>query len=239
MELAKSTTNASGRLISSSPEAIERFWTWFGKSKVVDKTGRPMIVYHGTTGVFKSFDPERSNSHTNTGVPHSTFAFSNDPNVALSYITLDADKTDFAKPEYRDEFVKLMRTGSFEQQMQYLEDHPVLPMPEYKPNGNILPVYLRLIKPLRIDAQGSHWNDIYCQLKGERRPDTYTTNELSEYAQDNGYDGLIVKNLKDVHKGPAIQSTIYCVFSPQQIKSAIANAGTYRPDASEIDEEQT
>jgi hypothetical protein len=239
IEREQSTVNTRGRVIAGSPEAIERFWAWFGRSKVKDRQGRPLMVYHGTTGVFRSFDPERSNSHTNTGVPHSTFAFSDNPEVAVSYITADADKTDFAKPEYRDEFYRLIKTGSFEEQMQFLADHPVMPAPEYKPGGQVLPVYLRLVKPLVVDAKGYHWNDIYFQPKDYRAPESFTTNELAEYAHDNGYDGLIVKNVKDVHKGTAHQATVYCAFSPAQIKSAIANSGQYRADAHEIDEDQS
>lgn len=32
------------------------FWKWFGKSKVVDAKGRPLVVYHGTWTHFHKFD---------------------------------------------------------------------------------------------------------------------------------------------------------------------------------------
>jgi len=36
------------------------FKKWFGKSKVVDENGEPLVVYHGTDKEFTSFDPEKS-----------------------------------------------------------------------------------------------------------------------------------------------------------------------------------
>jgi hypothetical protein len=236
LELAKTTVNSAGRVISASPEAIESFWNWFGNSKVKDRTGRPIVVYHGTDQDFRAFDPTRSNSNTNTGVPHGSFAFTDKPEVAVSYMTLDADKKDFARPELRDQFRQLMASGSFEDQMQFLHDNPLQPQPDYKPGGNVMPVYLRMMKPLRVDAKGYHWHDIYFQPKTYRQPEEFTTNEIVEYAMDNGYDGVIIKNVKDVHKGEAHAATVYFVFSPNQIKSVL-NRGTYRPDASEIDED--
>ena len=41
-------------------EKIINFWNWFGDSKIVDKQGRPLVVYHGTLSRFNSFDPSKS-----------------------------------------------------------------------------------------------------------------------------------------------------------------------------------
>ncbi len=235
LEFDRTAVNSKGGVISLSPETIERFWQWFGKSKVKDRQGRPVVVYHGTDQYFRAFDPLLSNSNTNTGVPRGVVAFTSNPDVATSYMTQDADKTDFARPELRDEFQRLIRTASFEDQMQFLYDHPVQPAPEYKPGGNVMPVYLRITKPLRVDADGSHWHDIYFKPRDYRVPESFTSNEIAQYAMDNGYDGVIIRDVKDVHKGPAHLSTVYFVFSPQQIKS-VFNSGTYNHAAPEIDE---
>lgn len=37
----------------------ETLRTWFGKSQVVDATGAPLKVFHGTTADFDTFDPDR------------------------------------------------------------------------------------------------------------------------------------------------------------------------------------
>ena len=36
------------------------FKAWFGDSKVVDESGKPLVVYHGTHGDFKEFKPNES-----------------------------------------------------------------------------------------------------------------------------------------------------------------------------------
>lgn len=41
-------------------EKLLNFWTWFGNSKIVDKRGRPLVVYHGSKRKFTSFDPGKS-----------------------------------------------------------------------------------------------------------------------------------------------------------------------------------
>lgn len=43
-----------------SPVETEQFKEWFKDSKVVDESGKPKIVYHGTAKEFEAFDPDRS-----------------------------------------------------------------------------------------------------------------------------------------------------------------------------------
>lgn len=40
----------------------DKFWVWFGNSKVVDSSGNPLIVYHGTNINFNSFDIDKMRS---------------------------------------------------------------------------------------------------------------------------------------------------------------------------------
>ncbi len=42
--------NSNGHLIAASAEALRNFWRWFGDSKVIDKEGRPLVVYRGEHG---------------------------------------------------------------------------------------------------------------------------------------------------------------------------------------------
>jgi hypothetical protein len=234
-ELAQTTVNSLGRIIAPSEEAIKSFWTWFGKSKVIDRTGSPLVVYHGTAGDFRAFDSKKANSNTGTGVPHGCFIFTGDPDVANSYTVDKVGANRFPTQAQSDEFRRLVQSGSFEDQMEFLDKNPTVPGIEYKDGGNVMPVYLRMEKPLRVDAKGYHWHDIYFQPKNYRHPESFTTNEIAEYAKVNGYDGVIIKNVKDVHKAPVIQATTYIVFNPRQIKSAITNAG-FDSSKHEIDE---
>jgi len=42
------TTNSNGQPIAATEEGVRNFWKWFGDSKVVDASGKPLVVYHGT-----------------------------------------------------------------------------------------------------------------------------------------------------------------------------------------------
>ncbi len=51
------TMNSNGQPIHPTEEGIRNFWRWFGDSKVVDKEGRPLVMYHQTNREFTSFKP--------------------------------------------------------------------------------------------------------------------------------------------------------------------------------------
>lgn len=61
------------------------FKNWFSGSKVVDKKGNPIVVYHGTSGDIYEFDGSLSDSQARTGAPKNSFFFSDSPDVAGSY----------------------------------------------------------------------------------------------------------------------------------------------------------
>lgn len=46
----------------------EAFQKWFGKSKVVDENGKPLVVYHGTNAEFNAFDKNKIGSATDDGI---------------------------------------------------------------------------------------------------------------------------------------------------------------------------
>ena len=79
--------------------------------------------------------------------------------------------------------------------------------------------YLSLKKPLEVDAKENSWTDIPDPFnKG-----TIQIDDLGEIAQKKGYDGMIIKNVYD--QGGF--GTQYIAFSPEQIKSATGNRGTF------------
>jgi len=53
------TTNSNGNPIHATEEGIRNFYKWFGNSEVVDKQGRPLVVYHGTPTEFYKFAKEK------------------------------------------------------------------------------------------------------------------------------------------------------------------------------------
>lgn len=71
--------------------------------------------------------------------------------------------------------------------------------------------------PLEVDAQGKEYNDFAAEMRSN-----------IDYANRNGYDGVIVKNIRDdwsQEKGGKVATT-YVVFNPEQIKS-VDNRGTF------------
>lgn len=63
--------------------ATPEFQQWFGKSKVVDTSGKPMVMYHGTTRDISTLDPNASPATEKTGTG-ATF-LSPTPDVANDY----------------------------------------------------------------------------------------------------------------------------------------------------------
>lgn len=204
------------------------FRTWFAGSKIVDKNGNPIRCYHGTIGDFSSFDGERSNSKTKTGVPQGVFFFSTNPDVAASYAGQKTHAYGIDDPDLERQYQELINKGSKEH-VDFFVKHAVPDVKRYASGSNIMPVYLRVKKPLRVNANGDNWRNIY--YKG----DEWSTNDLVRLAQSKGYDGLIITNVFDIGEGKGIKSTVIAVFSPSQIKS-VFNKGSYNPNSHDVTE---
>ena len=75
------TYDQNGQLITDTPE----FRAWFGDSKVVDESGEPLTVYHGSGTLIDEFKPEftgQGNDQFGSG-----FYFSSERGTADSYTT--------------------------------------------------------------------------------------------------------------------------------------------------------
>ena len=57
----------SEKINESADNLNDAFWKWFGNSKVVDNSGNPLVVYHGTNTDFNTFDKSFINSHEKRG----------------------------------------------------------------------------------------------------------------------------------------------------------------------------
>lgn len=106
---------------------------------------------------------------------------------------------------------------------------------EYKdiPIGTELAIFSAIKNPLIVDAHKSNWNNI--SFNGG----TYTTRTLEKYARNNGYDGIIVKNVLDIGSYGRLEahkfSTVVAAMNPNQIKSATDNIGTFSRTNDRID----
>ncbi len=88
----------------------------------------------------------------------------------------------------------------------------------YTNTSNIMQCYLKIENPYIVNANGAKYNDYYNSLVSDM-----------DYAVRNGYDGVIVRNIRDDwgqnKRGGAVADT-YIVFNSEQIKS-INNNGTF------------
>lgn len=87
---------------------------------------------------------------------------------------------------------------------------------------HVVSVYLSLKKPLIVDAKGKKWRD---------------TAKHIEVARDGGHDGLQILNSRDEYNdtgGGGSLSTVYAVFSGDQVKSADVGNFTSRVDGIDL-----
>ncbi len=205
----------SGKADQTQTEAFKR---WFARSKVVDTEGRPLRVYHGTTGDVAAFDLAYSGSD---GVAYGTPAIfaTDDPLVASDYAKNKRNRTT-ADASRQFQRYKNEHPGDYGEDYERLFD-------AYKAagrkegwdtggGGNVLPLYLSLQNPLEVDGGGGRFMQVMPQA--------------IEQARAQGHDGLIVRAVID-HASPASEYpvTVYVAFHPEQIKSAIGNNGTFNP----------
>ena len=73
------------KLFEENTNLNSNFKKWFGKSKIVDNSGNPLIVYHGTKSKFDSFDDKKKGSSTDSGMRGRGFYFSTDIRDSKSY----------------------------------------------------------------------------------------------------------------------------------------------------------
>ena len=100
----------------------------------------------------------------------------------------------------------------------------------YEYGYNNYAVYLSAKNPLVIDCKGSLYNSIKHDGK------TMDTYDWANWAEENGYDGVIFKNIKDGVDYGSMQDTTddYVVFKSNQIKSAENNNGDFSADNNDI-----
>jgi len=102
--------------------------------------------------------------------------------------------------------------------------------------GNVRPAYIKMQNPFVVEMNGQNWSKIDGKTtviaNGKpARLDNYinefsvTSDKLSRWAKDSGYDGVVFKSASD--RGPYFNqsgvtqtSDVYNVFSPEQIISA-------------------
>lgn len=207
-------TATEGSILSRSKSIIAQYIDKSkGASKGVDENGEPLVVYHGTnTEDFYAFD---KNAQQSPG-----FWFARHKDAAEQYgereipvflnirnaVDYDAHGRTFS--EMGDYVAVDKETGDI------FDDDGI----GFETEGYLLEA---------MDDEGLSEEDF--EIKNRAPFDITTSDELSVSAKENGYDGVIIRNVDDEYI-----TDDYVVFNANQIKSATDNNGQFSTDNDDI-----
>lgn len=215
------------------PEAqtnTKAFKDWFGDSKVVDESGNPLKVYHGTGKSFDAF-----NTHGEGKTRGSGAFLSSDPTIASSYAPREGGSV---VPSYV-KLEKPMVIDANGSNWASLPSDAKVSLPEITKKNTEDD---ELLRSLGMDSDGpttettpGREGTLSDVLPRMVYGDSYSVDTIAKWARQQGYDGVIFKNVQD--RGPHIlsddgeakTSSTYAVFDPKNIKSAVGNKGTFDP----------
>jgi len=194
--------DSAGRQIAPTRQALENFWKWFGDSDAVDDNGRPSLYHHTTRNDFDKFEANR---------------------VTKNSGTFD---------EWETSRAAIFFTESLEDSQAYGKAGK-----GFEPGANVMPVYLKAENILdmtsgylpsygrdaaRIEEAGL--NPRYMDRFDWSKFDDEDGKEMVDALKRAGYDAV-----KFWDQNPDTQEDFQAlaVFSPEQIKSALGNRGTF------------
>ena len=206
---------------------------YFKESKVRDENGNLKVMYHGTTNAgFTVFNSEHSDDGR-------SFFFADKLEVAKGYSATNEmfKPVHFETPEELQDYiseelgeeVEIVKDG--DRYVLYQDGEFVLRDKDlyslyWSFNDEIVgyggsdanyEVYLNLKNPLIVDADNNNWDEIPV----EWTDDLLTTRAIAEYAQEAGYDGVMINNVIDtgIYGDRFETSNIAVAFDSNQIKS--------------------
>ena len=214
--------NSSGTIIHHNPNSVMNFWKWFGHSKVVDDSNRPLVLYHGTGNDIQTFQSKNLNIPNTDHVLDIGIHFSKKVEPANKYaINVRHDDSHIRK--YSSE--------------TSLGKHPT-----------VYPVYLKieklcdLTKPLSTELLNdinhlAKSNNIDLNINKIQKNKQYILTMLSVMQRKLGRSSIM--NLFKHYDGikyHLLMSDCYVVFKSNQIKSAIGNNGNFSISSNNINE---
>ena len=211
----------AGRLWKKKGVKSPYFKKWFGKSKVVDENGEPLVVYHGTDREFTSFDPEKLSTGQN--FEGAGFYFTNaiseaqifGKNVHEVYLKLNnpiLPRTKITPSEVKTLVAKSKNYKTFEELAE-------------KINRDELNLINSKIEEVLDFPFG---NEPFKQVAEEFYFEKDA--KFMDAVLNLGYDGVILEPIGN----KSSFNTTYIAFSPEQIKSATGNRGTFDPSNPDI-----
>lgn len=202
----KSNQKTVDEIVKNRPQTeTENFKSWFKESKAVNKDNKPLLLYHGTETRFTEFESD--------GKP---MWVSSNPMYAHNY-TKPTNKLDDVVPSGKV-------FG--------------------KSNERIMPVYIQAENPAdfgstdisfeealtdisnKLNIPTNELKEVWEQVgKPEQLFKVVHTSEMVDLLKEHGYDSI-----KAIEGG----SPTWAVFESNQIKSAVANKGTFNDKKSDI-----
>jgi hypothetical protein len=179
------------------------FKNWFGESKAVDESNKPIVLYHGTGVDVTEFKTTGGKGKTSgTGL-----FLTNDPDLASTYVPTHPAMNSVIYPVYAS------------MKKPFVVDF----------NGSN---WNRGGADALVELPDGTQDDLLSYFNASR-DETVSTDDVARLAREMGYDGVIIKNVFDngpygVKKNDN-PSDLYVVFEPTQVKSAIGNKGTFDP----------
>ena len=199
------------------------FWEWFGDSKVVDESGQPLVVYHGTNADFDKFDTKEGKSVKSKQQLDFGSHFTQSEDYAKKY-----SKKDKVYPVYliMKNPLNLINGG-----FAYLGESNYETLVKLNKNLGIKPnrdSYYDKLGVKHIEQQNSSINQF--------KLDNVSPSKVKKALIDAGYDGVIYQPYHITNiTGHGYKDPIsYIAFSPNQIKSATGNDGTWDIDDDSI-----
>lgn len=221
------------RKASDGSSIAQNFAEWFGDSKVVDKDGNPLVVYHGSrnvepitafrdsqggswfgAGVYLTTSPEQASLYAVHGDRSLNPDTAEAPGVIPVYVSLRRafvmDDTSVEKESLRDITRALKENHSASMAKQFSD--------------------------WSAKENRSGW-DVWNFLESKQfNGATWTGGFARDVLAESGFDGLFAK-----HGDPAFDEIAHgadhvVAFNPAQIKSAIGNRGTFSRKSAKITE---
>jgi len=219
----------------------DAFQNWFGKSQIIDESGQPLTVYHGTTAPedFSEFSvgypveeqDDDEYTRTGSGPDPRTFLgshFARETSVANGFAKGQYGEREFSKGQGGRVYPVFLRitkpyetsdSAMLNEMLDGQYNHPAVDYELQDDDKNFEqyeqdPEYRARVNQTALDEDGT--NDLAQEMAA-----TYRSK-----LQDQGYDGIIYDN--EIEGG-----TSYIVFDPSQVKS-VFNRGGYSPESGDI-----
>jgi ADP-Ribosyltransferase in polyvalent proteins len=203
------------------------------KSKfVLDESGKPLRVYHGTNQNIQSFSNERlgANSKTRSALAH---FFTEDPREAGEYAAMSGRHQFAEAPEFERKSAKLQKDieraearGQWDLAEKLYAQLEQLEAMHSEGGENIMPIHLLASKVKTHDMKHTADLDLMAELIKQAKAEKMHALKL-----ENVYDPV-------QDRPEAFSTNQWVMFDPKRIKSAIGNRGNYDPKETDITKAQ-